>query len=287
MPYFGAHMSAAGGTFKALEAAVKFGMTTCQLFTKNNNQWAGKVQTPDEVATFRKTLKASGLKFPTAHDSYLINLASPDEALWQKSVDAFTDELRRAEALGLSYLVMHPGAHMGTGEESGLERVAAGLDECHERCPKFKVKVLVELTAGQGTSLGYRFEHLATIFDLVTESRRLGVCLDTCHVFAAGYELGTREKYEATFREFDRIIGLKELKAFHLNDSKKPLGSRVDRHEHIGKGHLGLEPFRFLVNDPRFAELPMILETPKTDDDDREMDPVNLRVLHDLVGTLA
>jgi deoxyribonuclease IV len=277
-------MSVAGGVINALKTAEHRGCQTVQLFTKNANQWVGKPLGPDEPAAFRKELRRTKLKFATSHDSYLINLATAEPVLWRKSVEAFVDELQRAEALGLSYLVTHPGAHVGAGEEAGIASVARGLDEAHQRTAGFKVKVLLELTAGQGTSLGHRFEHIAAIIDQVAEEKRLGVCLDTCHVFAAGYALGTSAEYAATMTEFDRVIGLKRLKLFHLNDSKKPLGSRVDRHEHIGRGHLGLEPFRHILNDPRFQKTPMILETAKEDDDGQEMDPVNLKTLRDLIA---
>ena len=226
--------------------------------------------------------RKSRLKFATSHDSYLINLASPDAALWRKSVEAFIDELIRAEALGLKYLVTHPGAHVGAGEEAGIERIARAIDESHARCPDFRVKILLELTAGQGSCLGCTFEHIAEIIKGIKDRKRIGVCLDTCHVFAAGYSLSPKAEYAKTMREFDRVIGLNRLKLFHLNDSKKPLGSRVDRHEHIGKGCLGLAPFRLIVNDPRFQETPMILETPKHDADGNEMDPVNLAALRGL-----
>jgi deoxyribonuclease-4 len=192
-------------------------------------------------------------------------------------------ELQRAERLGLHYLVAHPGAHMGGGEEAGLARVAAALDEAHARLPGLAVRVLLETTAGQGSSLGHRFEHLARILALVAEPGRLGVCLDTCHVFAAGYALAPAAEYEATLREFDRLIGLRRLRLFHVNDSLRPLGSRVDRHAHIGRGQLGLEPFRLLVNDPRFRDRPMILETPKEQDGEKDMDAVNLTTLRSLL----
>jgi deoxyribonuclease-4 len=276
-------MSIAGGCHKALDAARDLCCGTVQLFTKNANQWQAKELANEDIALFRQTLRSTKLKYPTAHDSYLINLASPDEQLYRKSVEAFIVELRRAEQLGLSYLVMHPGAHLGNGEEAGLERVAGALDEVHERCADFHVQVLLETTAGQGTCLGHRFEHLARILEMVRNPERLGVCLDTCHVFAAGYSLAPAQEYRATMREFDRLIGLSRLRCFHLNDSKKPLGSRVDRHEHIGRGCLGLEPFRLLVNDRRFRSRPMILETPKEDGDNDDMDRVNLQTLRDLV----
>ena len=283
MPLFGAHMSIAGGLHNAVEAAVALGCNTLQLFTKNANQWMAKPLTDAEIATFRRALADSQLQFPTAHDSYLINLASPDEGLYQKSIAAFTDELHRAEALGLSYLVMHPGAHMGSGEESGLARVIAAFDEVHDLCPAFRVKVLVETTAGQGSTLGHRFEHLAAILNGVKDSMRLGVCFDTCHAFAAGYSLGSTRDYEATFEQFELTVGLDRLKLFHLNDSARALGSRVDRHAGIGLGEMGLTVFRRIVNDSRFRALPMILETPKEDVSGKAMDPVNLRVLRKLL----
>jgi deoxyribonuclease-4 len=282
MPLFGAHMSIAGGCHNALLAAQTHGCQTVQLFTKSSNQWAAKELTDDDIRTFRQTLKRSGLRYPTAHDSYLINLASPDETLRRRSIEAFVVEVQRAERLGLRYLVTHPGAHMDSGEEAGLVRVAQALDEVHARCAGFRVQVLLETTAGQGSSLGHRFEHLARILELVQDAKRLGVCLDTCHVFAAGYALAPETEYQATMRAFDQIVGLRRLRVFHVNDSLKPLGSRVDRHAHIGQGHLGLEPFRLLVNDPRFRDRPMILETPKEGPDGADLDHVNLAALRGL-----
>jgi deoxyribonuclease-4 len=287
MPLFGANKSIAGGYHNALLAAQTLGCETVQLFTKPPNQWASKPITRDEAMRFRRALRATKLRLPIAHDCYLINLASPDPILDRRSLEAFIDELYRAEQLGLRYLVTHPGAHMGDGEEAGLDRVAAALDEAHQRCAGYRVKVLLETTAGMGTSLGHRFEHLAHILGKVAEPQRLGVCLDTCHVFAAGYCLVPEREYRATFREFGRRIGLKWLRAFHLNDSLKPLGSRVDRHAHIGQGCLGREPFRLLVNDPRFRTRPMVLETPKESEENDDMDPVNLAVLRGLVGAPA
>jgi deoxyribonuclease IV len=287
MPLFGAHMSIAGGYHKALLAAQAHGCETVQLFTKNNNQWQGKPLSADDISTFKRVLKETRLRHATAHDCYLINLASPDAALYRRSVEAFVVELQRAEALGLTYLVTHPGTPTDGDEQRGLERVAAALDECHRRCPKFRVQVLLETTAGQGASLGHRFEHLARILELVAEPERVGVCLDTCHVFAAGYALAPLAEYQATLRAFDRLVGLKRLRCFHLNDSRKPLGSRVDRHAHIGRGCLGLEPFRLLVNDPRFRNRPMVLETAKEEGDNLEMDAVNLATLRELVAPVA
>jgi deoxyribonuclease IV len=252
--------------------------------TKNANQWNARDLSDDDVRTFRRLLRETRLRFPMAHDSYLINLASPDEPLYRRSIESFIVELQRAERLGIRYLVTHPGAHVDAGEEAGLARVATALDEVHSRCPGFRCQVLLETTAGQGTTLGHRFEHLARILTQVAHPERLGVCLDTCHVFAAGYALAPESEYRATMGAFDRMIGLRRLRAFHVNDSLKPLGSRVDRHAHIGKGHLGLEPFRLLVNDSRFRTRPMLLETPKEGDDGADMDDVNLGVLRGLVG---
>jgi deoxyribonuclease-4 len=276
-------MSIAGGHHKALTAAHGYGCGTVQLFTKSSNQWSAKPLTDEDIATFRGTLRDTQMRFPTGHDSYLINLASPDEDLWRKSLEAFIVEVQRADALGLDYLVTHPGSPTDGNEKAGLKRIAKALDQVHKRCADARVQVLLETTAGQGNCLGHRFEHLARLLELVKQPERLGVCFDTCHVFAAGYALSPEPEYLATMREFDRVVGLRQLRVFHLNDSQKPQGSRVDRHAHLGRGCLGLEPFRLLVNDPRFQELPMILETPKEDGDIGDMDTVNLQVLRDLV----
>ena len=285
MPLFGSHLSVAGGLSNALLKAHEYGFESVQLFTKAPSQWAGKAISDEEAQAFRRILRRTKLKKPTVHDSYLINLASPDEQLWSRSIEAFVDEVQRAEQIGAAYLVTHPGAHMESGEDAGLAKVATALDEVLRRCAGAKVRILLETTAGQGTSLGHRFEHLARILSLTADSKRLGVCFDTCHVFAAGYVLAPETEYRATMREFDRLIGVSRIKAFHLNDSKKDRGSRVDRHEHIGRGFLGLEPFRSLVNDVRFRRRPMILETAKeTLPDLGDMDAVNLAVLRNLEG---
>lgn len=296
MPLFGAHMSIAGGFYKALDAATALESETVQLFTHSPSQWsvlpsqdpkkpwAEKPLRAEDISAFRSALATSSLKFATAHDSYLINLASPDDALYQRSIAAFTAEMNRAEVLGLAFLVMHPGTPTDGDDKAGIKRIIRAFDKIHRACPNFNVMVLLETTAGQGMTLGHRFEHLAAILDGVKDPDRLGVCLDTCHVFAAGYALAPSVEYEKTIKNFDAMIGLSKLKVFHMNDSKKPLGSRVDRHEWIGHGHLGLEPFRLLVNDPRFADLPMILETPKDGPNGEAMDPVNLRTLRDLIG---
>jgi deoxyribonuclease-4 len=221
-----------------------------------------------------------GMRPVVGHASYLLNLCSPRDDLWRKSIDTLGIELERCEALGVPWLVLHPGAHVGTGEEAGLVRMARALGEVHAATPGFQTRLLLETTAGQGTKLGYRFEHLAWLLEQTPEGERLGICLDTCHVFAAGYELRTPEGYAATMGAFDRVVGLERLEALHLNDSKGELGSRKDRHEHIGKGYIGLEGFHHVLNDPRLAGLPGILETPKSDDlhEDRE----NLAVLRSL-----
>jgi deoxyribonuclease-4 len=283
MPLFGAHMSIAGGYHKALLAAQEHGCDTVQLFTKSTNQWKAKELTEEEVRVFRRILRQTRLRFPMAHDCYLINLASPDEVLYRKSIEAFVIEYQRAEQLGLRYLVAHPGAFLDSTEEAGLARVAEALDEVHGRYPDYRVQVLLETTAGQGSCLGHRFEHLARILSLVSEPERLGICLDTCHVFAAGYALSPEREYQATMRAFDKVIGLNRLRAFHVNDSLKAFGSRVDRHSHIGRGLLGLEAFRLLVNDPRFRARPMILETPKEETGENDMDAVNLNILRALL----
>jgi deoxyribonuclease-4 len=285
MPLFGAHLSIAGGYHNALLAARELGCASVQLFTKQPAQWQAKPISDDEAAQFRRTLRQTRLRYPLAHDSYLINLASPDEKLYRRSLEAFIEEMQRAEKLRLAYLVTHPGAHLDDSEEAGLARVAGALDEVHARSRDFRVRILLETTAGQGTCLGHRFEHLARILALVADPGRLGVCFDTCHVFAAGYALAPEAEYRTTMKAFDRVVGFRYLRAFHVNDSLKPLGSRIDRHAHIGRGHLGMEPFRLLVNDRRFRNRPMILETPRETDESDDMDAVNLAVLRGLLAS--
>lgn len=279
MSVFGAHFSTRGGLFNAIASARALGCGTLQIFTKNAAHWSAPPLTDEEVSAFRRAADASPLKHLTAHDAYVINLASPNETTYSKSVAAFADEMERAEALGLDYLVTHPGSHTGSGEDAGLTRVIAGYDEALARCPGLKVRVLLETTAGQGTALGYRFEHLAAILQRAKSADRMDVCFDTCHVFAAGYALAGKSDYASTFQQFDDIVGLSRLKLFHVNDSAKPFGSRVDRHAGIGHGEIGTDAFRRLVVDPRFSQLPMILETPKEDEDGNDMDPVNLAAL--------
>lgn len=277
----GAHMSISGGVSKAPLRGREVGCQTIQIFTKSSNQWKAKELTGAEVTAYKKNRDDTAIAPIIAHDSYLINLAAPDDALWKKSIDSFYEELRRAELLEVPYLVTHPGAHTGSGEETGLKRLAEAFNILLGKTKGYKVKVAFETTAGQGTSLGYRFEHIAWLIGHIEDGDRLAVCFDTCHVFASGYNIADEESFNKTLAEFDKIIGLDRLRVVHLNDSKKGLGSRVDRHEHIGKGCLGLEAFRFIMNDPRFEGLPLILETPKGPD--CKEDVMNLAVLRGLV----
>lgn len=281
-PRFGAHMSIAGGHDRAIRAAQGFGFAAVQIFTKNNSQWKAAPLSESGVAAFRAALAETGITGPVGHNSYLINLGSPDRALWTRSINALEIEVERGEALGLSELVIHPGAHIGAGEDAGIKRIARGLDQVHKRTRGATVRIALETTAGQGTCLGHRFEHLAAILDRVAEPERLSICADTCHLFAAGYALGTPEQYNSTIDVLDRMVGLSRLRVWHLNDSRKPLGSRVDRHAHIGRGMMGLEPFRLLIHDVRFRTVPMILETPKGKEGDEELDAINFRVLRQL-----
>ena len=282
---FGAHLSMAGGHDRAVREAHALGMDTVQVFTKSNNQWRAAPLTDAHIAAWKTALAETGVSKPVAHASYLINLASPDAALWEKSIAGLVVESERGEALGIADLVMHPGAHVGSGEEAGLARVAAGLDEVHRRTAGLKLRVALETTAGQGSCLGHRFEHLGRIIGLVQAPERLSVCGDTCHIFAAGYPLGRATEYDETMAALVEAVGEGRVRVWHLNDSQKPLGSRVDRHAGIGAGHLGIEPFRHLVNDPRFIGVPMILETPKGEADDANLDAVNLATLRGLLGT--
>jgi deoxyribonuclease-4 len=255
-----------------------------QLFTKNNNQWRAKPIVDDEAALFRATLKKLKVKHPLSHASYLINLASPDAELWAKSIDSFVVELQRAAQLGIPYVVTHPGAYTTSSLEAGLARVAAALDEVHGQTRGLDVGTLLETTSGQGSCLGCRFEHLAEIMERVRDPERVAVCVDTCHIFSAGYALGTANEYRATMRELDKTVGLKLVKAMHLNDSKARFGSGVDRHAHIGRGEMGLEPFRRVLNDAKFRRVPMYIETKKGEEQGRDLDEINLEVLRGLVS---
>lgn len=285
MPHLGAHLSIAGGLHRAVERANASGCDALQIFTKSVGQWRARPLAPADVDTFRTAVSSSRLRAGVlAHASYLINIAAAAAALREQSLLALGEEIDRAERLGLLGLVLHPGS--GT-EAEGLPRIADGLSRLLAARAGGQTLVLLEHTAGQGTNLGHRFEHLRTILSLMPDASRVGVCLDTCHLVAAGYDLASEAGYEETFRQFDALVGLGRLKAFHLNDSKKPLGSRVDRHEHIGQGHVGLAAFGRLVNDARFAHLPMLLETAKEDGTSKQMvdpwDAMNLGALRALV----
>ena len=274
-------MSIAGGMSNAIDRGAKVGAKAIQVFTKNNNRWEGKPLTEDDIEAFHTASMEHNVSAVASHDCYLINLASPDPVLHKKSITAFLDEIDRADVLKIPYLVFHPGAHMGQGESIAIDRVAKTLDTIIEQRPDSRVNLTIETTAGQGTGLGYTFQHIADIIGGSRYPSRFGVCVDTCHIFAAGYDYTTKEGYKKTFDEFDRLIGLDYLKMFHVNDSKKALSTRVDRHEHIGKGYIGLAGFRHLVNDPRFFDTPMILETPKGDDGMEDIE--NLKTLAGLV----
>jgi deoxyribonuclease-4 len=281
MDYLGAHMSIAGGLHNAIDRGLKVGCGVVQIFTQNANQWRGKPVSDAEAELFREKWRESGLHEIVSHDIYLINLAAPAGGLRGKCLAGFQEEMERCARLGIGKIIMHPGAHLGDGEEEGITRIAEAFDLLFAKVDAFTGKVLLETTAGQGTNIGYRFEQLREIIDRSAYPDRFAVCLDTCHIYAAGYDITTEAGYEQVFAEFDRILGLERLQAFHLNDSKKGLNSRVDRHEHIGKGAMGLAAFKFLLNDERFSRIPKMLETPKGDND--EMDAINLKVLRDLI----
>jgi deoxyribonuclease IV len=286
MPRLGAHLSISGGLPRAVDRAVASRCEALQIFTKSAGQWRARVIPDDEMVLFRRRVADTGIHPVIAHNSYLINIAAAAPALREQSLAALLEEYDRADALGLQGLVMHPGSFTTSTESEGLRLIASGLRALLRTRRRAAPLVLLEHTAGQGTNLGHRFEHLATIIEGLDGSVRVGVCLDTCHLLAAGYDICSEEGYVQTFREFDRLVGLDRLKAFHLNDSKKPCGSRVDRHEHIGKGCVGLEPFRRIVTDPRFAGLPMLLETPKLDTPESrrrsDVDPWDARNLRTL-----
>ncbi len=287
----GAQISAAGGVFKAFERAEAVGCETFMVYTKSNRQWNAKPLTEKDIAKYEEERDAYAESiFPmVVHAAYLINLASPDPAIWQKSADAIRDEIERAEAFGVEYLVMHPGSHMTASIEEGMDNIVRALRQVSAETPGYHVRVCLENMAGQGTNLGYTFEQLAYILTETDVPKRMGVCFDTCHVFAAGYDIRSAEAYAETMDTFDRVVGLDQIRCFHFNDSKYPLDSRRDRHEHIGQGYLGTEAFANFVNDPRWAGHPAHLETPKTEKDDdgneTEMDPVNLQTLRDLIKT--
>jgi deoxyribonuclease-4 len=279
----GAHMSIAGGVENAVLRGQSVGCDAIGMFTKNNNQWKAKALTKEDADKFNAALIETGIRPVVAHTSYLINLASPDAALWKKSIAAMEDELQRCELLGIPYLVLHPGSHMGKGVDWGVKRVAEAFNRMHEKLPNLRVMTLLEHTAGQGNHLGHLFEELAQMRELIVEKKRIGVCVDSCHLFAAGFDLRKPDTYADVFKRFDDIIGIAQVKAWHLNDCKSDLGSRVDRHDHIGKGKLGKAAFKNIVNDARWRDLPGILETPKGEE--MKEDKVNLRVLRGLIET--
>ena len=308
MSVLGAHMSIAGGLHKAVEAAAALKMDTVQIFTHSPSQWAvhpvdvavprrsrsANVSTrnhsrwraaplaPAVVRAFRQELEQTGVASPLSHSSYLLNLATPDDELHRRSVDGFVNELQRACELGIFGVVLHPGAAMGATEAAAIRRIVQGLNEALRQTRGSDTLCLLETTAGQGSSIGHRFEQLARILDRVRDPARMGVCIDTCHVFAAGYDLRTPKAYEQTMTEFDRVVGIAQVRALHLNDSKRELGSRVDRHEHIGEGQLGRGAFRSVLRDPRWEGIPMVLETPKGEKRGKNLDGVNLQRLRRL-----
>ena len=273
-------MSISDGLHLSFYRGGEIGCRTMQIFTKNATRWKEREVTNEEVELFRKAREETGIDPVVAHDSYLINMASPEEALRKKSINAFIGELTRAERLELSHLVAHPGSHGGMGEDEGIKKFSESLNVALKETEGYRVKVALETTAGQGASLGHRFEQMARILDLLEEGDRCAVCLDTAHIFAAGYDIRGEEGLESTLQEFDRVIGLERLEVVHINDSKKELSSRVDRHEHIGEGFLGLETFRRILHHPVFKELPLILETPMKDGGHAR----NLETLRELAG---
>mgnify|MGYP003984912731 CR=1 FL=1 len=289
MPILGAHMSMAGGYYKSINSGAAAGCQCVQLFTKNNNQWRAKDISDEDVNLFKTQLAKHAIKHTLSHASYLINMASPKDELWEKSIDAFVIELQRAELLGIPYVVVHPGSYTTSTAAEGIRRIAVALDEVHQRLPKITTKCLLETTAGQGSNLGWQLEQLAEMLQQCQTSERVGICVDTCHMFAAGYDLRDDSIYDQTLEQFNHLIGLERLFAFHLNDSKRELGSRKDRHEHIGEGEMGLDPFRLLLNDPRFTNIPMYLETAKGErpncPDQLTWDQYNLKTLRGLITT--
>jgi deoxyribonuclease-4 len=287
----GAHMSIAGGVSRAVDRALVHGCEALQIFTKNANQWRGKALDPGDVTTFRTRIDQTGITPVVSHASYLINLATTFPQLRQQSIAAFIDELERAEALGLLGVVIHPGTCTAGTEKDALRLIADAIRDAFKARPRRKTMVILEHTAGQGRTLGHRFEHLATIISHLRGSTRVGVCLDTCHLVASGYDITTEAGYADTFEAFDRIVGIERLRVFHANDSKKPCGSRVDRHEHIGHGCLGEKPFRRILHDRRFAGLPILIETEKSKGFEKRgtlaadpLDAQNLQILRRLRG---
>jgi deoxyribonuclease IV len=285
LPILGAHMSMAGGYHRAIERGHEVGCRCIQMFLKNNTQWRASEISDQAAELLRAAVAQYDIDHLIAHSSYLINLASPDKRLWKKSLDAFVMELHGAERLRVPYVVLHPGAFTASSEQAGLQQVIRALDEIHRQTRGLRAMCLLENTAGQGTCLGWQFEQLAAVLAGVQDPDRLGICFDTCHAFAAGYALASESDYSQTMRQFQQHVGLKRIKAIHLNDSKRERGSRVDRHEHIGRGQIGIQAFARLLNDRRLRRVPMYLETPKGEDprSKKPWDVVNLRRLRQLV----
>jgi deoxyribonuclease-4 len=281
MPRLGAHMSISGGLDKALERGHSIGCEAIQVFTRNSNRWKSKPRTPEELDLYRRTLADTGIDPVVAHAIYLINLASSDDRVRAMSKEAFGEELDRCQEAGIPYLVLHPGSHTGSGLEWGLDHIAEGIRQAYDARPACQVVTLLENTAGQGDTIGRTFEELAALAARIDRPERIGYCYDTAHGLASGYDLRTLAGYDEAMGRFDELLGLEKLYCFHLNDSKADLGSERDRHEHIGKGFVGLEVFRMLLNDPRFAERPMLLETPKGPDMQEDIE--NLALLRSLI----
>jgi deoxyribonuclease-4 len=279
----GAHMSIRGGVSMAIERARSIHCTAMQMFVKNNMQWFARPLTGEEIHAFLNHVQRGELLSVFGHANYLINLAATNPQFHANSIRALAEELVRADQLELPFLVLHPGAHLGAGEEAGLKKIAASIDEVFRKIPEVKTKIALEITAGQGSCIGHRFEHLAHIIENVREPERLRVCLDTAHLFASGYDISSASGVRKIFREFDRIIGRDRLVAIHVNDSKTGRGSRVDRHEHIGKGRIGPDAFRFIMQSPQFRKIPKVLETPKGND--LAQDVINLKILRRMVRT--
>jgi deoxyribonuclease-4 len=282
MVLLGAHFSIAGGLHKAVFRASEYRCTALQIFTKNANTWKERRLSAHDIKQFDVARKKTGIRWICSHAAYLINLASPDCSKYERSTKALENELVRSSQLSLPYVIMHPGSHMGTGEDAGLHRVSEGINRVFDRVPEATPQLLLETTAGQGSNVGHTFEQLAGISDMVEVKERIGFCLDTCHVFAAGYDLRTKTAYQETMRAFDRVIGLDRLGVIHLNDTKKGLGSRIDRHEHIGKGAIGIDAFSFILNDPQLNGLPKIIETPNKKGP-IDYDRINLNRLRSLI----
>src|SRR6202045_4399707 len=278
----GAHMSTGGGVHTAIERGRSIKCTAIQMFVKNNMQWFARPLEREEIRAFLEHRQHGELFSIFAHANYLINLSATNPQFHANSIRALSEELARADQLGLPFLVLHPGAHLGAGEEAGLEKIVASVNRVFRKTSNIRTRIALETTAGQGSSLGHGFEQIAYIFDNVREPERLCVCLDTAHVFAAGYDIGSEPATRRMFRQFDRVIGLDRLAAIHLNDSKTMRGSRVDRHEHIGKGKIGLDAFRLIMRDRRFRRIPKVLETPKGKD--LREDVENLKTLRGLVS---